>query len=155
MINVTLKKNLSEANRLTKTFASGEANTKTYQGIFRESQDVLSPKLKIETTDDLSKFNYAVITEFGRSYFARPVALQYNLWELDCEVDVLSTYAAGIKNCDALVKRTGKTGQINYYMNDGVFFTEQRELVIYNAFKKNGDYAKLGNDAYYLVVAGG
>lgn len=153
MINIKLRRCTSEANRLTKSFVSN--TDKNYQGIFRESQDVLSPSFKIETTDDLSIYNYAEITEFGRKYFARPVALQYNLWELNCEVDVLSTYEQGIKNSDVLVKRTGKTGKINYYMNDGVFFTEQRELVIYNAFKKNSSYAKLGNECYYLVVAGG
>lgn len=150
-ITITLRKCLSEANRVTKEFASG--TDKNYSGTFRDAQDVLTPKIKIETADDLSGYNYCEIDAFGRKYFARVQALQYKLWEIDCEVDVLSTYEAGIKASEALVKRTGNL--INYYMNDGVFFTEQRQIVTYQTFKKNGANATLGSDSYYLLVAGG
>lgn len=155
-ITITLRKCLSEANRVTKSFAS-EVD-KNYSGTFREAQDILTPKIKVETSDDLSDYNYCEISAFGRSYFARVQALQYKLWEIDCEVDVLSTYAAGIKESEALVKRTqdaSDNDQINYYMNDGVFFTEQRQLITYQTFKKDGADATMGTDSYYLLVAGG
>lgn len=155
-ITITLRKCLSEANRVTKSFATGV--DKNYSGTFRDAQDVLTPKIKIETDDDLSLYNYCEISAFGRKYFARAQALQYKLWEIDCEVDVLSTYATGIKASEALVKRTqdyAANDKINYYMNDGVFFTEQRQVVTYQTFKKNGVDATMGTDSYYLLVAGG
>lgn len=157
MIQITLRKCTSENNRLTKSFEGDEEHPvdKVYEGVLKEAADILSPKIKIETTDDLSGYNYLEIPDFHRKYFARVQCLQQGLWEIDCEVDVLSTYAAYIKGCYAVVKRTAKKGKINYYMNDGVFYTEQRQVVTYHAFKKSGEFAKLGSEAYYLLVAGG
>lgn len=154
---IKLRKCTSENNRLTKSFEGDEEHPvdKIYEGTPREAVDVLSPKIKIETDDNLSGYNYAEISDFGRKYFVRIQCIQKNIWELDCEVDVLSTYAAYIKNCYAVVKRTAKKGKINYYMNDGVFFTEQRQIVTYHAFKKGGDFATLGSENYFLLVAGG
>ena len=78
----------------------------------------------------------------------------YNLWRLTLDVDVLGTYAAGIRNSLAIVKRS--EDRINYYINDGVFYTEQRKVVTHHTFKKNGVDAVLGTtDEYYLLVAGG
>lgn len=154
---IKLRKCTSENNRLTKSFEGDDEHPvdKTYEGTLREAVDVLSPKIKIETEDNLSGYNYVEISDFGRKYFVRIQSVQKNIWELDCEVDVLSTYAAYIKNCYAIVKRTAKKGKINYYMNDGAFYTEQRQVVTYHAFKKSGQFAKLGSEAYYLLVAGG
>lgn len=44
---------------------------------------------------------------------------------------------------------------MNFYINDGVFYTEQREIVDYKTFKKNNEDAVFGTDSYYLIVAGG
>lgn len=152
-INLTLRKCESEAIRLTKTFTSGA--DLTFSGDFREGQSILTPEFTIETSTNLSAYNYAEITEFGRSYFMKVTALQKNIWKLSLEVDVLSTYATGIKACTAFVKRTEASGKINFYMNDGALYTEQREVVTYHTFKKDGVNATLGTDSYYLIVAGG
>lgn len=151
-VTITLKKCISEGNRLTKSFTGTE---KTYTGTFKDPENLLSPSIKIESTDDLSMYNYCIISEFGRSYFVSMHVIQQGIWQLDCKVDVLSTYAAGIKASKALVKRTNKTGMINYYMNDNTFFTEQRQVITYHTFKKNGANAKLSNYGFYLLVAGG
>ena len=152
-MTVTLRRCTSENNRLTKSFVDDV--DKQFTGYLREAADVLTPKIKIETSEDLSKYNYAEITEFHRKYFASVQLIQKDIWEISCEVDVLSTYASSIKNCYAIVKRTAKKNKINYYMNDGVFFTEQRQIVTYHAFKKSGEFATLGTENYFLLVAGG
>ena len=152
-INLTLRKCESEANRLTKVFTSGA--DLTFSGDFREGQSILTPEFTIETSTNLSTYNYAEITEFGRSYFMKVTALQKDIWKLTLEVDVLSTYETGIKNCDAFVKRTENSGMINYFMNDGALYTEQREVITYHDFMKNNVKATFGTDSYYLLVAGG
>ena len=152
-MTIKLRKCESEPNVLTKTFTGGEDITLT--GTLRESADVLSPTIKIESSSDLSQYNYCEITDFGRSYFARPKALQYNLWEINCEVDVLSTYASEIKSLKAIVKRTKDDTLVNYFMNDGAFFTEQRTVTTYHAPKSGGDIPKFDTWYYYLIVAGG
>lgn len=150
MITIKLRKCQSEPNRLTKTFATGDLEL---QGNFKEQEDLLKPVIQVETSTDLSEYNYCEITAFGRKYFMTVKADYYNIWTLTCNVDVLSTYATEIKACDAIVKRS--QNKINFYINDGVFFTEQRQVITYQTFKKNGTPATLGDESYYLLVAGG
>ena len=152
-VTLKLRKCTSETNKLTKEFVSGADITLT--GTFKESQDVLDPIFMIETSTNLSDYNYVEITDFGRSYFMSPEVDFTGLWTLHCHVDVLSTYATGIKACEALVKRTEDPDKINYYVNDGSLFTEQREIITYEIFTKNGVAATLGTESFYLIVAGG
>lgn len=152
-LTITLKKCLSEANRVTKEFAA-EADI-TLTGVFKKEQDFLNPEILVEGSANLRDYNYCYITELSRYYFIKPKVFRTNLWLLSCEVDVLMSWAVGIGNSDALVKRTEKDGMKNFYMNDSVFYTEQREVVTYHMFKKNGVAATIGTPSYYLVVAGG
>ena len=151
MINLTLRKCTSEAIRLTKDFVSGADIA--LQGNFKTPENVLNPVIQVESSNDLSQYNYATITEFGRSYFMQARADYNNIWTLTLKVDVLSTYAAGIKASKAIVKRS--QSKVNYYINDGTFYTEQRQVVTYHTFKKNDVNATMGTDSYYLLVAGG
>ena len=152
MINLTLRKCTSEAIRLTKEFVTGADIA--LQGHFKTPENVLNPVIQVESSSDLSQYNYATITEFGRSYFMQARADYNNIWTLTLKVDVLSTYASGIKGSQALVKRS--QNKINFYINDGAFYTEQRQLITYHTFKRLGVDAKLANtDSYYLLVAGG
>lgn len=154
-VSIKLRKCLSEAIRLEKTFDTTQGTDITLSGDFREGQSILTPEFTIESAFNLSDYNYCEISTFGRSYFMKVEAIQKNIWKLILEVDVLSTYASGIKDCDAFVKRTEASGKINFYMNDGALYTEQREVVTYHTFKKDGVNATLGSDSYYLIVAGG
>ena len=158
-LTITLRKSLSEANRVTKSFVSGADIALT--GTFRDEQDLLNPVIKVETSTDLSSYDYVEIPAFGRKYFMSPSVQLNNVWILTCKVDVLSTYDAGIRGSEALVKRTGKQEKMNFYINDGVLYTEQREIVTYENFKKinptTGERkdATFGTPSYYLIVAGG
>ena len=152
-VTMTLRKCLSEEIKVSKEFDS----TADIQlsGNFRENEDILNPVITIETTVNLSGYNYVEIAAFGRKYFMKPEVINNKLWRLVCRVDVLSTYAAGIKASSALVSRTAKDDKINYYINDGALYTEQREVIEYFTFKIGGQPATLGSDSYYLIVAGG
>ncbi len=152
MITMVLRKNLSEANRVIKSFADADV---TLEGTFKDQQNLLHPQITIQTDLNLSAYNYCEIADFGRKYFMKPHVIQTHIWMLELEVDVLSTYADGIGNSEALVKRTCEDGKMNFYINDGVFYTEQREIVEYKTFKKNNEDTVFGTDSYYLIVAGG
>lgn len=152
-VTMTLRKCLSEEIRVDKTFDS----TADIQlsGNFRENEDILNPVITIETSTNLSAYNYVEISEFGRKYFIKPEVINNKLWRLVCRVDVLSTYADGIRASSALVSRTADEDMINFYINDGSLYTEQREVIEYHTFKKENVPAALGSDSYYLIVAGG
>lgn len=151
--NIKLRKMTSENNKIGKSFISNDDITLT--GTFKTSVDVIDPVIQIQTDTNLSAYNYVEIATLGRSYFMTPTVDNNKLWTLTCHVDVLETYSAGIKACKALVQRTAKDSMIDYYYNDGSLYTEQREVITYQTFKKDNADATLGTDSYYLIVAGG
>lgn len=151
-LTLKIRKTTSELNRVTKSFISNDDITLT--GTLKEEQDILHPVIEVESSVNLSAYNYCEIEEFGRKYFMHPNVVRTNLWRLNLDVDVLSTYDSGIRGSLALVKRS--EDRINYYINDGVFYTEQRKVITYHTFKNNGTNAVMGStDEYYLLVAGG
>lgn len=154
-LTLTLKKCLSERNRLTKEFDSTQGVNISLTGTFKEGQSLLTPVFIVESSSDLSLYNYCEIAAFNRKYFMKVETVQTKIWRLSLEVDVLSTYATGIKACKAFVKRAEDKDQINYYMNDGALYTEQREVVTYHDFLRENVPATLGSETYYLIVAGG
>ena len=151
--DIMLRKCTSENNKIGKSFVA-EVDI-TLNGTFKSSVDVLDPVIQIQTDTNLSAYNYVEIAQLGRKYFMSPTVDNNKLWTLTCHVDVLETYADGIKACEALVQRTAKDSMIDYYYNDGSLYTEQRSVVTYQNFKKNNVDATLGTDTYYLIVAGG
>lgn len=151
--DIMLRKCTSENNKIGKSFVA-EVDI-TLNGTFKSSVDVLDPVIQIQTDTNLSEYNYVEIAQLGRKYFMSPTVDNNKLWTLTCHVDVLETYADGIKACEALVQRTAKDSMIDYYYNDGSLYTEQRSVITYQNFKKENVNATLGTDTYYLIVAGG
>lgn len=90
-------------------------------GTLREDCSVIDPVIAIEGLTDLS-VNYAYITEFGRYYYINNIVCKGKLFELHMHVDVLKTYASGIRGNNAVVAR--QQNEYNLYLTDGVFKTE-------------------------------
>lgn len=151
--DIKLRKMTSENNKIGKDFITTDDITLT--GTFKTSVDVINPVIQIQTDTNLSPYNYVEIETLGRKYFMTPTVDNNKLWTLTCHVDVLDTYEDGIKACAGLAQRTAAADKINYYINDGALYTEQREIIEYFTFKKDGSAATLGNESYYLLVAGG
>lgn len=86
-------------------------------GTLREDCSIIDPIIKMETNPIGS--NYAYISEFGRYYYINNIVCVGNLFEVHMHVDVLKTYAAGIRSNNAVVSRQEK--QYNLYLQDGVF----------------------------------
>lgn len=90
-------------------------------GTLREDCSVINPVIAIEGLTDLT-VNYAYITEFGRYYYINNIVCKGKLFELHMHVDVLKTYASGIRGNNAVVAR--QQNEYNLYLTDGVFKTE-------------------------------
>lgn len=152
MTTITLRRCKSEKIHLTKEFVA-DADI-ALQGEIKTEIDILNPILQIKTSTDLSLYNYIEIPLFNRKYFCNCRGLQGNMWEINCHVDVLSTYASEIKACKAFVQRTASESKTNYYMNDGAFYPEQRTVTTYHTFKDGGAITRLNDWQYYLIAAG-
>ena len=143
--NVTLQRNNSERNKLTKDIheiltVSGELKTET---------SIIDPVIIIEC--DLSAVtvcNYISIPAFGRSYFVNNIrSIRTGLVEFSCHVDVLSTFATQIRDNTAIVRK--QENNWNLYLNDGSFKIYQNPNVLTKAFPSG-----FTTQEFVLAVAG-
>ena len=128
--NIVLQRNNSEMNKVSKSIK----DIITVSGVLKEETSIIDPVIKIECDlADVTDCNYLSIPSFGRSYFITNIrSIRNGLVEFSCHVDVLSTYADGIKSNTAIVKR--QENSWNLYLNDGSFKVYQNPMVLTKAF---------------------
>ena len=117
-MTIKLYNNYSDNNVLDKSITQVGSDI---TGTLREDCSVINPVIAIEGLTDLT-VNYAYITEFGRYYFINNIVCKGKLYELQMHVDVLKTYASGIRGNNAVIAR--QQNEYNLYLQDGVFKTE-------------------------------
>ena len=118
-MEIVLYQNVSEPNVVTKFIA--EVTTLT--GSLREASSVTNPVIRVEMSNPVTA-NYAYISEFSRYYYINDiVCLRTNLWELHLRVDVLMSFASGIKASMAIVEETTLEGneRVNSYVTNDSF----------------------------------
>ena len=143
--NITLQRNNSESNKLTKSLTT----IATVSGTLREATSIIDPVIKIEgSLTDYTACNYLTIPTFNRSYFVKNItSVRNGIIELACHVDVLSSFASEIRANRAIIKRQEK--RWNLYLNDGSFKVYQNPHVITKAFP-NG----FTRQEFVLAIAG-
>ena len=101
----------------------------TLTGILREESSIIDPSILVEDLDDyITDVNYAYIPEFGRYYFITNIeSVRNHLWRLSLHVDVLHTYAAGIRANSGIIERNEKLYDLQ--LNDGLFKTRQNPRI--------------------------
>lgn len=119
---IKLYKNLSDNNIMDKDITQiGNDIT----GVLREDCSIINPVFKFEKIlgFDLTKANYAYISDFGRYYYINNiVCLTDKLFELHMHVDVLMSFKDGIRSNTGVISR--QEHNYNLYLQDGVFKTE-------------------------------
>ena len=99
---ITLYKTSSENNRVTKSLA----NAKSLTGELRNQTSVLTPSIRIESSDNISGYNYCHIPEFGRYYYISDItSVRTNCWVINLRCDVLMSYADQIKVLTPIIER--------------------------------------------------
>lgn len=143
--NIVLMVNNSEPNRVDK---STNIIT-TASGVLKEGTSIIDPVIKIECDiSNVTGCNYMSIPAFGRYYFVKDIrSVRNGLVEFSCHVDVLSTYADGIKSNRAIVKKQENIW--NLYLDDGTFKVYQNPMVLTKAFPSG-----FTKQEFVLAVAG-
>lgn len=143
--NIVLQRNNSELNKVTKSVD----NIMTVSGTLKEETSIIDPIIKIECNiADVKGCNYISVPEFGRSYFVNNIrSIRNGLVEFSCHVDVLSSFADGIRSNSAIVNRQEKSW--NLYLNDGSFKVYQNPMVLTKAFPSG-----FTTQEFVLAVAG-
>lgn len=103
-----------------------------------------------------SKVNYCYAPALGRYYYVNDIeVLQGPMLALHCHVDVLKSFAAGIRANTAIVDRKGEFGRFNKYINGSEYVTENRNKnqIIKFEDAEGGGFTQ--NPSYIFIVAGG
>lgn len=149
---IAFLKNQSESECIGKIW--DEENILKIEGKLLYDQSISNPHIIIE--GDCKDYNYAYIPFFNRFYYISDIVVNKGVRQtVHFDVDPLQSFMESILESKAIIKRTGDTSKVNYYMNDGVFFTEQRQVVTYHCFKSEGSIKKFNTQQIYLITAGG
>lgn len=108
---ISLFKTASENNRVVKVLT----DEKQLSGELRNQTSVLNPSIRIESADNISTYNYAYISEFGRYYYITDiVSVRTNCWVVSLRCDVLMSYKDEIQGLNVILNNTQETGLSNY-----------------------------------------
>lgn len=114
-MNITLYKNDSD-NRVVQKSLSGAL---TIENVFlKETVNLINPTFVLEGTSDVLKnYNYLYAPDFDRYYYITGITIiSANQYQVDCEIDVLMSFADDIKNAVVNVSRAG--GYVNPLIRD-------------------------------------
>lgn len=101
MFSIVLYNNKSSDITLDKVLES----VSTISGTLRDSSSIYNPHIIIEQSD-VPSFNYCYIPSFKRYYSLKNItSIRSNIWDIELEVDVLKTYASGIRSLTGVVSR--------------------------------------------------
>lgn len=127
--NVKLQQNTSEPNRLTKSVT----DVLSLDGTLKDGSSIIDPVILIEYNGALTAVNYMTIDTFGRKYFIKDiVSVNNKFWEVHAHVDVLSSFAAGIRACTGIVAK--QENAWNLYLNDSEYKAYQDPYVTTQTF---------------------
>lgn len=129
----------------------------------KDPMDILNPVIQISKARfgadawvNHNQYNYCKIPAFGRSYFVKYVADLGEIVELQCNVDVLSTYIGSLINKSFEVERASNSNK-----GDSLLFADaERPLQINKRTEREKAQRLLifpenTGGGYYLTVAGG
>lgn len=145
--NIVLYKNQSELNKLDKTLT----DALTITGTLKTQTDLVDIKLMIENAS-VFDYNYLYISEFSRYYYITDIqSVRNGLWEVTAHVDVLTTYASGIRALTGIIGR--QENLFNVFLSDSEVKVEADRQVTTVNFPT--DVFNLQTESFILTVAGG
>lgn len=147
-MTITLSINKSPKNKLEKEL---ELVTRLDGCVLKAPCDVVNPVFTLSgvSASDIMRSNYAYVPELNdRKYFiTNIIAVRNDVWEVHCHIDVLSTYAAGVKMQEAVIHR--QENKWNLYLDDGFFKTYQNPYIVVKKFPSG-----FSTQSFVLAVAG-
>lgn len=143
---ISLFKTNSENNRLVKVLT----DKKQLSGTLKEQTSILNPSIVINSEENISAYNYAYISEFGRYYYITDIVSARNgLWRISLRCDVLMSYSNEIKNITGVVVRQeSNPNKLLIDRLEAIQSNKEIDILYYpDAFSKNLQFI--------LVTAGG
>jgi hypothetical protein len=148
MLQVTLYNTSSDPRALSKALTA----IATVNVEIMDNNNTSKPILVLDNPQNYRGINYVFIPHFNRYYFATVEIVSGQLCNIHCDVDVLMSYAAGIRSTKALLDRTALKGKYNLYFADDKI----RKYAYERTQAKHFPLSPLSRDGYcVLITAGG
>lgn len=142
---VNLYVTTSDRNKLNKALGSAVS----FDCVLKEQSDVLHPVIRVNTSSNLSGYNYARIERYGRYYYIEKIETTPNhFWEITMTVDPLMSFASAIRNCYGTLTRAESI--YNGYLNDSEYKALAYREVYTQKFPNNLE----GHDELILITTG-
>lgn len=138
--------NVSDDNeKVDKTLGTAKSFTNCS---IKEQTDVTNITLRIQTTDNLSAYNYAYVDEYGRYYFIdRIETTPTGYWVLSCRCDVLMSFKNQILSLKGTVTRSESL--YNAYLNDSEYKALSYRKIVTKQFPN-----EINEDTFILMTVG-
>lgn len=121
----------------------------TIQGRILENTSIINPSILIDSDTTILSANYLYIPDFNRFYFITDITnVSNNKWKVSAHIDVLHTYAQGIRENTAIIER--QENEYNLYLDDSMYRAYQNEDIQYK--KLSGVMPSM---KFILLVNGG
>lgn len=147
-MTLNLYNNGDAPNKLDKTLSSAHTVTVSNNGVNLEL-GVTSPI--ITAAGNLSGYNYAEITDFGRYYFIDDIAILRNgVTRLRLRVDPLMSFNTDIKAMQAVAMRAEGRAKQSPYLYDN-----RRPIQSYQVYRTYELFTFTGMGAYAILVTAG
>ena len=143
-------KNLSDNKVVSKSITQMGSDI---NGTLRAPSSIIDPVIVIDkpTVFTIAQANYAYIDEFDRYYYINDiVVISDDLLELHMHVDVLYTYASGIRSNTAVVGRQQQKANYDLLLSDGTYKVKANPHFQISKFPSG-----FSGRHYVLLVAGG
>lgn len=88
-------------------------------GTIQQDVDMLNPLIVLDSDVDLTQYNYVYISCLNRYYFCKVSLLYGGRYEINCNVDALSTFISDIIYIPCIIDKEEQHNDL--YINDGTF----------------------------------
>lgn len=149
-MNITLYKNLSPSNKVTKNLVSKKDLGDACALILDTS--VVQPNITVggfKKASDFTDYNYCYISQFNRYFFINEITACKNGYvKMTLECDVLMSFKTDILNSTQLVTRQKNKGKM--YLADAEWAVDGRTYLRSQYFNEN--HFDTQNDAFVLIT---
>lgn len=144
-ITINLYTISDDKDHISKTLGTPTSYTNC---VIKEQVSVQDPVIRIQSTDNLSGYNYAYIERYGRYYFINRIETTPDgFWVLHMHVDVLMSRRDQIRALKGTITRSETI--YNGYLND----SQYKALAYRKIVTKQFPYA-VNQDTFILMTVG-
>lgn len=146
-LTLNIGRSYSDYNKVDKDFSL----IKSESAVIKEQSSIINPVFIVNAFSNMASTNYLKCPDLGRNYYINNIEmLPGGRAALSCHVDVLASFASGIRSCQAIIDKQQNMTNASKFIDDGSYVMECRDKIESYNFS-----AGFTSSAHILITAGG